>query len=617
MADTARDASSAGLPAASLVSPVLEVLAPQGALDLPPDPRNWLHDFERRHGRPLRVLHVGNIANNAYLNAKFLNKAGVHCDVMCFDYYHIMGCPEWEDVDFDEVPSDQFQPDWTTVGLGGYERPRWFAQGPQGLCIDYLLARVRGFQSLTNRLWQDLGYSNRTRVRPHRKALSTRWAELRIEVMRLLWAASWPEKLSQRLEQIALAELRLDRLRRLIPPPLERMIRASSSLQRVLRWISGILTAGFNTVVRTISCVARVLFKVMYGYRVPKSDDNYATATGLVQRFRTLFPDRSDMLSTQDVAPFQMLAPLWKELFSQYDIVQAYAVDPIYPLITGVRPYVCFEHGTLRDFTMGDDPLHRLTALAYREADHVFVTNGDCLAHAERLGIPSYSPMIHPVDIEQHERVDEKALSGLRAEFSAEVLLFCPIRHDWSVKGTDVHIRALPLIRTRVQGQVILVMANWGNQVKDSAALARELGCESNIVWMPPFNRERMVKLLQAADVVLDQMALPHFGGTAPQALAAGTPVIMSYEPESTKWIVDEPAPILAAFSPEEVAAAVEQALDPEWRRSFKKRARAWTHRHHSPARVVRDHLTVYRNLIEGRPVNRAEARARGRSGVT
>ena len=55
----------------------------------------------------LRILHIGNIANNAYLNAKILNEAGFECDVLCASYYHSMGNPEWEDADFEGVIKDQ------------------------------------------------------------------------------------------------------------------------------------------------------------------------------------------------------------------------------------------------------------------------------------------------------------------------------------------------------------------------------------------------------------------------------------------------------------------------------------------------------------------------------
>src|SRR5260370_41290034 len=63
------------------------------------DDRAWLAEFERRYGRKFRVLHVGNIANNAFLNAKFLRGAGAEAEVLCYDYYHVMGTPEWEEVD--------------------------------------------------------------------------------------------------------------------------------------------------------------------------------------------------------------------------------------------------------------------------------------------------------------------------------------------------------------------------------------------------------------------------------------------------------------------------------------------------------------------------------------
>ena len=54
----------------------------------------------RAAGRwPPRVLHIGNIANNAYLNARILNEAGIPSDVLVYDYYHVMACPEWEEYD--------------------------------------------------------------------------------------------------------------------------------------------------------------------------------------------------------------------------------------------------------------------------------------------------------------------------------------------------------------------------------------------------------------------------------------------------------------------------------------------------------------------------------------
>ena len=75
----------------------------------------------------MRILHIGNIANNAYNNAKFLRRKGVEADVLVYDYSHVMSQPEWEDAAFDgEV--DEYYPDWARVNLNGFRREAWFHQ---------------------------------------------------------------------------------------------------------------------------------------------------------------------------------------------------------------------------------------------------------------------------------------------------------------------------------------------------------------------------------------------------------------------------------------------------------------------------------------------------------
>ncbi|MFQ5734322.1 MAG: hypothetical protein ACE5KM_20480, partial [Planctomycetaceae bacterium] len=80
----------------------------------------WVNDFRKRHRRAPRVLHIGNIANNAYHNSKLLNDVGMECDVLCYNYYHIMGCPEWEDADFSGALGDDNAPKWHRVRKRGF-----------------------------------------------------------------------------------------------------------------------------------------------------------------------------------------------------------------------------------------------------------------------------------------------------------------------------------------------------------------------------------------------------------------------------------------------------------------------------------------------------------------
>lgn len=524
----------------------------------------WLGRFEREQGRPVRVLHVGNIANNAYLNACFLRRAGIDCHVLCYDYYDPMATPEWE----------------ATPGVAAEgRRPRWFVQGPSRVSLAYLHALLDGRRLAARVLWWRLTVLKPLLVDPRSRVVGVGvksvarigMGHARRARWRLGYARSWTWSLLKWAARRSARALGFD-----VPEP--------------------------STVPAVSAQAAAMSGGGTPASSVPLDDDlRYELRRiELVSRFREVFPHRRDVLTSSDFIWFGN-TQTWAKLFDRYDVVQCYATDPIVALLTGVRPYVAYEHGTLRDFTLGDHPVHRLNALAYREADHVFITNGDCLAYAERLGLERYSPMIHPVDVDQHERAHPGDVVEIRRRIATDVVLLCPLRHDWAIKGTDVHIRALPAIIASTEKTVKLLLCEWGAELAASRALIEELGVADHVEWLPPLGRHDLITHLQAADVLLDQIALPHFGATAPQGLAAGVPVVMSYEPESTTWIVGEPAPILPAFDPAGVARAVATALDPEWRSDFRERARTWVHRHHHPKRLVLEHCRVYRRLTEER----------------
>jgi len=489
------------------------------------DDRAWLAEFAKRQGRQLRVLHVGNIANNAFLNAKLLRQAGVEADVLCYDYYHVMGTPEWEEVDLRHPYGDDYNPRFAPADLTGYARPAWFIQGSLSECRQTILAAQQAGRSFRPP-WESEG------VAPGDFAYRLANAAMSTPSVRAVWRAL--------------------RLRYVLRP--------------VFLGLLSALAAG--------------------------------ETRRYVNEFTATFPERPDRLSAGDVAPFLAYKWLFRAIFEQYDIIQLYSTDPMYGWLAGNKPYIGFEHGTLRDFTLGDHAVHRLTAIGYRKADHVFITNGDCLEYAQKIGVERYSAMIHPIDVDQHRSVSAASAAAVRAEYDADILLLCPLRHSWDAKRTDIHLRALPLIRQRAKARVMLVLTEWGEDVARSRKLIRELGCSDAVTWIKPQARIAMIRLTRAADVVLDQMALPHFGATAPQAMAAGVPVISSYVPESTRWIIEEPAPILPAFSPQEVCDQVMTALDPGWRRQYQDTARRWIDTYHHPRRVVESHLRVYRNIV-------------------
>jgi len=101
----------------------------------------WLDEVEHKLGRPIRVLNLGNIANNGFQNTKVMRRAGLEADCVAYSYYHVMGTAEWEDADYRGSIGDSFYPDWWRVRLINYKRPKWFIQGPRSLCQSYIRAK--------------------------------------------------------------------------------------------------------------------------------------------------------------------------------------------------------------------------------------------------------------------------------------------------------------------------------------------------------------------------------------------------------------------------------------------------------------------------------------------
>jgi glycosyltransferase involved in cell wall biosynthesis len=656
------------------------VSAPQALVAL----RRWLEQFHRDHGRPLRVLHFGNIANNAYLNAKFLRAVGVDAQVMSSDYYHIMATPEWEEIEVTRPYGDDNRPRFDSADLAGYERPHWFSEGTVAECLERIESdAVRALLRPSTLEWMVPegalagSYAQpESRIEKQIDPLALRLDGVDASLARLsvneIKASGRLNQLTSQLEaQLNELTSRVETVDKKVTVTFDQIVAIRSQIHELYNQLNQLQRRGFQFFVfrwleRAKSIIGRVnrlagwvfrrrtespaidvgcMSREIGTERVAMEEEGAASTYAVVansserasiaatasetgdacdfagQEFRSaappgritgpdqyligraiadfaaVFPDRRDQLSRRDVTPYVVAASTYRRIFSHYDLVQCYGTHPIWGYLAGNRPYTGFEHGTLRTFTFEDDPLCRLTALGYRMANHTFVTNGDCLAYARALGISDFSAMIHPVDVELHRRNRAEAVA-VKKRFNAEVLLFCPLRHDWKVKGTDIHLRALPLIRGALSKRVVLVLIGWGQQVNESYSLIAQIGCSDAVMWLPPLSRITMARLMQAADVVLDQIALPHFGATAPQALAAGTPVISSYRPESTAWIVPKPAPILPAFSPPEVRDAVLTALDPKWRTGFAERARAWVDRYHHPDRLVLDHLYVYQRIL-------------------
>ena len=319
----------------------------------------WPAQFERLHGRRLRVLHIGNVANNAYLNAKILNEQGVDCDVVCADYYHIMACPEWEDADFAGNFGDQFFPDWEAVDVRGFRRPRWFAQGPMRCCIAYLSAKRRGRRLAARIYW--------TYLRARRwYTCSPRLHGVRSTVNAV--RAGWLGRVARRLRRGAAWAACLAAA----------IARRARRADTECREDSGLSTQ--YAVHSTQYAVHRTQYAVLG--RTPDVTPMGEGTNGsfprrireLVAEFADVFPERADRLTSADLVRNRTACLWWTRLLRHYDVVVGYAVEGKWPLLAGARPYFAYEHGTIRNIPFEDNEQGRVCAITYRLADGVFIT---------------------------------------------------------------------------------------------------------------------------------------------------------------------------------------------------------------------------------------------------
>jgi glycosyltransferase involved in cell wall biosynthesis len=579
--------------------------------------RERLQRYVSERGRPLRVLHIGNIANNAFHNAKMLRKCGVDVDVACPDYYHIMGCPEWEDADFNgEV--DDFKPLWFQLNLHGYRRPSWFVQGPRRLVLNYLLARLDGETWRANCLWSRLSLFNGTRgpnafdhLRLHARRTATAVNRIRrilLQPVRLhMRLLGWQISVSVFLRRIAAMVARLVRDRR-IAAMVVSFVPARRIAATVVRLVPARRIAAM--VVRLVRVpavvISALLTRLLLRFRESVSDDRSSPASFVIDYDRA-FPDREDKLSPMDLVPYFGEALAWRPLFDHYDIVQAFATDPIWPML-GRVPYFAFEHGTLREIPFIDDARGRLTALAYHCAEHVFVTNADCMSNARQLAGEKVTFINHPYDeddalVRGAEYVREQLLSQVGSKF----LFFHPTRHDWvpgggfADKSNDTFLRAFAALRSEGLN-VGLVTCKWGRDVAASRQLLAELGVDSFVYWEAPMAGRRFMRVARASDIVVDQFKFSAFGGVTFKALAAGVPVCTRLDERQAEDSFGAPPPVINCSNVEELLTELRTLIgDPIRLSVLGKESRQWIERYHSGRAVAAAHLRVYLDFLERR----------------
>lgn len=541
----------------------------------------WLNEFRSKHGRSPRILHIGNIANNAYNNAKLLNEVGFDCDVICYDYYHIMGCPEWEDADFEGDIKDQFFPDWTSVKLKNFQRPKWFVQSSLKLCLYYLIAKRRN-QQIESLFWWNF-----------------------LNIYRVLKCSPLGVEVNKKLIAIIRAIKRLNL-------KINDFILSLSTMSKVFFY--GYKTS-INFLMFLLYLLITPLVLIKFILKLIQSSNDHQVVKDqysfddrvafLVNKFANDFPDRLDKLSVEDLEMYRPLMFTWQHLFNQYDIIQAYSTDPILPLLAD-KPYFAFEHGTLREIPFQADAQGRRTALSYKMANHVFVTNADCLDNAQKLASKRVSFINHPFDEHHGDQVGgwqalKQYLSNL---LDAEFLFFFPTRHDWVVgtgyadKANDVFLNAFCQLRQKGY-KVGLICCQWGKNVQESIKLIEQHNCRKFVLWQEPMGTIKFERMAKACDIVVDQFKLGSFGGILFKAMAVGSPICTYLNEEQILKEYPEIPPVINCQTTDQLIHKLAEIIEDRSKLTcLSSASKQWIEKYHSSLPTIQTQIYQYHKFL-------------------
>ncbi len=609
----------------------------------------WVGEFERTHGRKLRVLHIGNIANNAYNNARIQREFGIEADVLSYDYYHVMACPEWEDAEFTGEIGDPFFPDWWATSLRGWKRPAWFANGPVEMALRYLRLRRSGPAAATKLFWRALQAEvwrdtlRRRGARSHGISPLPRRLSLASQLAQgfdLRRQGRQPRKLST----IAFAIPKLLYglwFHYLVRPALKREresggLRKAAGLHHRLwaaRWMAlgqdptatrlpaellsrpHPLAAAAAELAAFLRDVLLSLLAAALGWSRPLAQPKSPPEV-LERRDAHLACTRDRILALHAAVPHATLealdgyisehAPRFLDVMREYDIVQGYSIDGFIPMVNGIDRYVCYEHGTLRDLPFEDSLAGIVCRESYLAAPWSLVTNSDVLPSVTRLGLDPQRVVNLP-----HAFNDAK-LRRFRAAHTelrppqGPPILFSPTRHHWNdrsgswTKGNDIMLRAAGRL-AREGAEFRLVLVEWGQDVAASKEMIADLGLADRVVWVAPMQKRELWIRYCTSHAVLDQFTLPALGGVGFETMALGRRLITALDRAQCDTFYGMAPPCLDARTEEECAARIRQVMaDQEDASRLGQAASRWIEDYHSARLIVARQAAVYRELMGG-----------------
>ena len=489
-----------------------------------------------------RILHLGNIVNNGYLNSKFLRRHGWAADSVTIDYFHVQAQPEWEEVAVIDPALSHTEPDWSRVELNGYQRPPWFHD-----------VRFADVPRLAEAIRRGAPSGRRGDLLPPRHA----------------------------------------------DPPPSPVSSAASLGRRVLSRL-GLLGLG-----RAARSGHRVLTETLaptgVAHRLVRE---FSAAYPDRQERLTLADVLDTQPRSVGHGPLFALYPLIQAY--SLDPIHVIVNNPDQPLICFEHgtmrefPFESSARGRLYALALKKAERVFITnADCNRSAERLGLRNYTYVPHPvdEELYRPAPSPLAER--LRREHGCDYIFVAPARHHWKHSPP---GLENSW-LKRNDIMIRALGKFFAAHPGtRALVVFFEWGQEVELSKALVEECGFAGRTRWEPIASKPVMRDYYNAADIVFDQFndGIGTFGTVVPEALACAKPVLLNYKKELHHWCFPELPPALNAGTEDQIVAIVKTLIDdPSYRVALGQQGRDWFLTHHSSKIVAAKMIDAYLEISD------------------
>jgi glycosyltransferase involved in cell wall biosynthesis len=173
---------------------------------------------------------------------------------------------------------------------------------------------------------------------------------------------------------------------------------------------------------------------------------------------------------------------------------------------------------------------------------------------------------------------------------------YLPTRNTWLIKGFEHILKGWKLFIQDVP-DAKLYITYYGSDAKFTARMVEYLGIKDNVEFIRLVPKERFAEMINASDVIIDQVHLGAIGGVTVQAMACEKKVIVNANQKWYREQYGETVPIVNARD----ANGVYQALLDVYYKKYNglgKDARRYVKRNHSYEVVAKKVKERYEDIL-------------------